>query len=221
MPGSKKYTGKCGAIISRGPRTGQPCGVGCCASVGRCTKHIGSRVVPSGVTWIHKMPSDVVELILTHKREGEWADGFMRIGWSTGDVVEQRDLALLRWAVKKGCPWDRITTLRIARAGDLEMLRFAVENGCREFWHPETLQMLISEHPDTPLEGLKWMVENGCPWHHITTLKLIEARRFHQLKWVVAEGRCPWHVAALNRIVATGDRELLVWALDNNLPMTN
>ena len=216
MTTGRKYTGTCGAIMTRGPRKGQPCGVGCAASVGRCAKHIKSRVVPSGVTWIHKMPVDVVELILAHKRHGEWEDEFKQDGdwWSTNtaDIVRRGDLALLQWAVREGCPWDSLTTLLIARGGHFEMLEWAMTNSPGSVWDPCTMNELV--HRQAPLKVLKRCLEQGCPLPINMVGTLVETRQREVLEWLICAG-CPWERSTTRRIAYTNDLDLMQWAIAN------
>ena len=70
------------------------------------------------------------------------------------------NLDMLRWARRKGCPWDASTCSGAAGGGHLEVLQWARENGCP--WNENTcLWASFNGH----LEVLQWAKGNRCPWH--------------------------------------------------------
>ena len=94
-------------------------------------------------------------------------------------------VSLLKWLLKRGCPWDTWTCTYAASGGHLQTLKYAHENGCP--WNKDTcLEAGRRGH----LDVLKYLHENGCPWDRNTCWMVARRGHLDMLKYANENG-CP------------------------------
>lgn len=106
---------------------------------------------------------------------------------STVMAADSGNLALIRYLVEKGCPWDPEVCATFADNGNLEGLIFARENGCP--WNEFTCRCAAEMGH---LSCLKYAHQQGCPWDARTCHAAARGGHLCCLKYAHERG-CPWN----------------------------
>ena len=121
-------------------------------------------------------------------------------------------VALLKWARRKGIPWNVITCDFVARSGNFDVLQWAREHRCP--WDSGTCAIIAGVGN---LDVLQWAHEQGCPWDWRTCATAAERGHIHVLKWAHEQG-CPWDENVCEKAAAGGHLDVLKWAREEGAP---
>lgn len=147
---------------------------------------------------------------------------------------EHDNLALMQYLNDNGFLCDRKVCERTARSCSLPTLLSLLQNGCppsnniwtrtgnafdkvlecflaRGWSWSATPEVTVYATRSNNLEGLKRLLENGCPWHPDSTICAI--RTFYiKLLTFVHENGCPWHPGTCLQAAYHGSLECLQYA---------
>ncbi|KAL6059468.1 Ankyrin repeat domain-containing protein [Balamuthia mandrillaris] len=125
-------------------------------------------------------------------------------------------LAGLRYARKRGCPWDksRMCFAAVSKGGgSVEVLRWLRKKGCP--WDGWTCHAAAG---NGHLEALQWARKKGCPWNALTCAEAAGAGQLEVLKWARLEGGCEWDERACSEAARSGHLEVLQWLRQQGCP---
>lgn len=130
-------------------------------------------------------------------------------------AVEYRRLKHLQYLHEKGCPWSAETCAMAVEMGHTDILLYLLRNDCPLCSHLWTLNpcdafedvvqcfvesgytwdltpaAILDCLLKTNFNGLKLLIENGCPWYPDAFNVIIYYENFEMFKWVRALG-APW-----------------------------
>ena len=165
-------------------------------------------------------------------------------------AVLSRSVECVRFLHENGCPWDSDVCKMAANNFDTNMVLYLLRNGCPpddQIWHfrdenrRENFQQVLNCFRElnlpwsaTPratarvaktgdLEGLKLLIQSGCPWHSDTMGAILNAGGENLMEVVkfARENGCPWQLETMITIVETqrsDSLELMKYAFENGCP---
>lgn len=94
-----------------------------------------------------------------------------------------------------GAPWPQGYARDLYQSGSWALLRCAIRLGCP--WDSDTLDGPTRSLCGATLSMIKWMRGAGCPWHRVTTRHLLPPGRVTEQAvraaiWAVKRGGCSW-----------------------------
>ena len=156
------------------------------------------------------VPQGRIEIIQKARENGvPW-------GACMGIAAKNNNFVMLKWLHQSGCPWDYSDICGIAAFyNNLEMLKWALEHGRN--WDYFSM-CRAAANPQISMETLKWMLNNGCPFHsELICATFAKANNLKALKWAVSAG-FQWGPETLLWAALAGNFKILKWSFKHGCP---